>query len=167
MTTPPHTLRPATLADAPRILEFVRELADYEKLLHEVTADLATVEATLFGPEPSARVIMAEVDGTPAGFALYHGMYSTFIGRPGIYLEDLYVRPAFRGQGIGKALLVRLARLAVDDGQCRLDWSCLDWNEPSLAFYRSLGARELSDWTRLRLDGEALERVAAQDASAG
>ncbi len=155
-------LRPAGPQDAGTILSFIRELADYEKLLHEVTATESSIHDTLFGEAPEAAVIMADWGSEPAGFALYHGMYSTFIARPGYYLEDLYVRPRFRGRGIGKALLTALARQAVETGQCRLDWSCLDWNEPSLAFYRSLGARELSEWTRLRLDGEALEAVAAQ-----
>jgi diamine N-acetyltransferase len=154
-------LRPAEPRDAGAILSFIRELADYEQLLHEVTATESSLHDTLFGEAPDAAVIMADWAGEPAGFALYHGMYSTFIARSGYYLEDLYVRPEFRGRGIGKALLTTLARQALETGQCRLDWSCLDWNEPSLAFYRSLGARELSEWTRLRLDGASLEAVAA------
>lgn len=156
-------LRDAGPEDAGTVLAFIRELADYEKLLHEVTATEAEIRETLFGDPPQAFVLMAEWDGEPAGFALYHGMYSTFIARSGFYLEDLYVRPALRGRGIGKALLTRLARLAVDTGQCRLDWSCLNWNEPSLAFYRRLGAREMTEWTRLRLDDDALRRVAELD----
>jgi GNAT superfamily N-acetyltransferase len=162
---PAFRIRSATVDDAPLILAFVRELADYERLLHEVIADEKAVRETLFGPTPQAQVLIADCGDEAAGFALYHGMYSTFIARPGFYLEDLYVRPAFRGRGIGKALLVRLARMAIDTNQCRLDWSCLDWNKPSLDFYRSLGARELSEWVRLRLDGEALREVAAMDAT--
>lgn len=157
------TLRPARPSDAAHILAFVRELADYEKLLNEVTGTEAQIRETLFGKEPQAFVLMALWGDEPAGFALYHGMYSTFIARSGYYLEDLYVRPEHRGRGIGKALLTRLARLAVDTGQCRLDWSCLDWNEPSLAFYRQLGAREMTEWVRLRLDGESLQKVAEMD----
>ncbi len=153
-------LRPAVEDDVPLVLAFIHELADYENLLHEVCADEASIRETLFGPEPSAAALVAECEGRGAGFALYHGMYSTFLARPGIYLEDLYVRPEFRGRGIGRALLTRLARIAVDTGQCRLDWSCLDWNGPSLAFYRGLGARQLDEWVRLRLDGDELESLA-------
>jgi len=162
MSESPCSLRAARPEDAPLVLAFVRELADYEKLLHHVTADEAAIRDTLFGPEPAAAVLIAEWDAEPAGFALYHGMYSTFMARPGLYLEDLFVRPAFRGRGIGTALLARLARIALDTGQGRLDWSCLDWNTPSLEFYESLGARRLDEWVRLRLDGEALEHLAAR-----
>lgn len=153
-------LRPSEAADTAIILGFVRELADYERLLHEVTADEASIRETLFGSEPAAAVTIAELNGEPVGFALYHGMYSTFMARPGIYLEDLYVQPACRGKGIGTALLVHLAQHALETGQGRLDWSCLDWNESSLAFYRNLGARELKEWVRFRLDGDALKSVA-------
>ncbi len=153
-------LRPATPDDVPQILAFIRELADYEKMLHEVCADEAMIHEGLFGPDPSAAVIMAEWGGEPAGFALYHGMYSTFMGRRGIYLEDLYVRPELRGRGIGTGLLRALAAEATAEGDGRLDWSCLDWNEPSRRYYRGLGARELSEWIRYRLDGDALQRLA-------
>lgn len=155
------TIRPAIRSDTPQILRFIRELADYERLLHEVVADEALLEATLFGEHPSAHVLMAETGGDAVGFALYHEMYSTFIARPGLYLEDLYVSPAARGGGIGKALLKALAALAVREGYCRLDWSVLKWNEPSIRFYEHIGARELDDWTRFRLDGDALSSFAA------
>jgi ribosomal protein S18 acetylase RimI-like enzyme len=153
-------LREARPRDCAAILGFIRELAGYEKLLHEVVADQAGIRETLFGEAPSANVLIAELGETPVGFALYHSMYSTFIGRPGIYLEDLYVQPAQRGRGIGKALLVRLAEIAVARGCCRLDWSVLDWNKPAIGFYQSIGAYPLSEWTRFRLDGEALAAMA-------
>ncbi len=153
-------IRPASPRDVPTILAFIRELADYERLLHEVVADENTLTDTLFGEDPSAEVMIAELGESPAGFALYHSMYSTFIARPGIYLEDLYVRPQHRGLGVGKSLLVALARHAIDAGFCRLDWSVLKWNEPAIGFYEQQGARELDDWTRFRLDGEALTRFA-------
>lgn len=157
----PLKLRPAEASDTAQILSFVRELADFEKLLHEVTADEALIAESLFGADPAAEVIIAEWEGEPVGFALFHGMFSTFTGQAGIYLEDLYVQPPFRGQGIGKALLVHLAQHALRTGRSRFDWSCLQWNEAALAFYRSIGARELSDWTRLRVDGDALHQLAA------
>jgi len=154
------TIRSARPDDAALILEFIRELADYERMLDEVSADETAIHDTLFTTPPSAQVFIAEWDNKPVGFALFHGMYSTFMGKPGIYLEDLYVRPAARGRGIGTALLRRLARYALDTGCGRLDWSCLDWNEPSLAFYRKIGARELTEWVRLRVDGDALTELA-------
>ena len=156
----PFRIRPATPADMPLILSFIRELAEYERLLHEVVADESSLAETLFGESPSARVVIGEQDGKPAGFALFHEMYSTFIARPGIYLEDLFVRPEFRGLGMGKALLVHLAAMATGKGYCRLDWSVLTWNDQAIRFYESIGARELDDWTRFRLDGEALQELA-------
>lgn len=157
------TLRRAKPRDVPRILAFIRELAEYEQLLHEVRADERSLQRALFGDPPAASVLMAEWVGEPVGFALYHGMFSTFLGLEGLYLEDLYVRPAYRGRGVGTALLRALAREALDGGYCRLDWSCLDWNEPSRAYYRRLGARELDEWVRYRLDGDALARLAGTE----
>lgn len=154
------TIRDATPDDTGLILSFVRELADYEKLLHEVTADEATLHKSLFNGNPSAWVLIAELGEDAAGFALFHEMFSTFIARPGIYLEDLYVRPQFRGRGIGNALLVHLAKQTVDGGYCRLDWSVLKWNESAIRFYQGIEARELDDWTRFRLDGAALAVLA-------
>jgi GNAT superfamily N-acetyltransferase len=154
------TIRPATRSDLPRILAFIRELAVYEHLEHEVVASETEVSAALFGPRPYAEVVFACLDGTPVGFALFFHNFSTFLGRAGIYLEDLYVRPEARGLGIGKRLLAWLARTALERGCARLDWAVLDWNEPSIGFYRSLGAVALDEWTTYRLAGEALERLA-------
>jgi GNAT superfamily N-acetyltransferase len=154
------TIRPATRSDLPRILAFIRELAVYEHLEHEVVASEAEVGAALFGPLPAAEVVFACLDGTPVGFALFFHNFSTFLGRPGIYLEDLYVLPEARGLGIGKRLLAWLARTALERGCARLDWAVLDWNEPSIGFYRSLGAVALDEWITYRLAGEALERLA-------
>jgi len=154
------TIRPATRSDLPRILAFIRELAVYEHLEHEVVASEAEVGTALFGPLPAAEVVFACLDGTPVGFALFFHNFSTFLGRPGIYLEDLYVLPEARGLGIGKRLLAWLARTALERGCARLDWAVLDWNEPSIGFYRSLGAVALDEWITYRLAGEALERLA-------
>ena len=140
METPTITLRPATRADIPQILDFIRGLAEYEKLAHEAVATPALLEQHLFGPRPAAEVVIAEADGTPAGFALFFHSFSTFLGQPGLYLEDLFVYPRYRGLGLGKRLMVHLARLAVERGCGRFEWSVLDWNTPAIGFYESLGA---------------------------
>lgn len=157
-------IRSALPGDCALILDLVRELAAYERLAHEVDATEAMVEAALFGPDPAVFCDLAEVDGEATGFALWFRSFSTFRGRHGIYLEDLFVRPAFRGRGIGRALLAGLARRCRDEGLPRLEWSVLDWNEPALRFYGSLGAEPMSGWTRLRLGGEALDRLAGEGA---
>ena len=144
----------------PLIAELIRALADYEKLAHEVRFDPAVLAEHLFGPRPMAEVLIGEVDGVPQGFALFFHNFSTFEGKPGIYLEDLFVRPEARGAGLGKALLARLAALAVERGCARLEWWVLDWNAPSIAFYNRLGARPMDDWTVMRVDGEALTSLA-------
>lgn len=154
------TIRRAGAADVPVILTFIRELAVYEHLEHEVIATEADVHAALFGPRPYAEVALACLDAEPVGFALYFHNFSTFVGKPGIYLEDLFVRPAARGCGAGKRLFAYLARTALERGCARLDWAVLDWNEPSIGFYRSLGAVDQSEWTTYRLDGAALVRLA-------
>ena len=154
-------IRPATEADVPLVVRFIRGLAEYERLLHECQATEEKVRASLFGPRPDAEVVIAEVDGEPAGFALFFHNYSTFLAQRGIYLEDLFVLPAFRGRGAGRALLVHLARLALERGCGRLEWSVLDWNEPSIRFYRSLGAVPMDEWTVQRVSGGALARLAA------
>jgi GNAT superfamily N-acetyltransferase len=153
-------IRPARPGDEALIFSFVRELAEYEKLLHAVVATEEDIRSTLFGNHPRVFCDIAEAGGEPAGFAVWFYTYSTFQGRHGIYLEDLFVRPRFRGRGIGKAFLINLARRAVAEGCGRLLWQVLDWNKPSIAFYESLGARCLSDWLTYRLDGAALERLA-------
>ncbi|HVT35160.1 MAG TPA: GNAT family N-acetyltransferase, partial [Nevskiaceae bacterium] len=147
--------------DVPLIHSLIRELAEYEKLSQEVSATQDALRAHLFGAQRYAETLIAEVNGAAAGFALYFHNYSTFLARPGIYLEDLFVRPAARRRGAGKALLVELARIAVERGCGRLEWAVLDWNEPAIAFYRSLGAQMMGDWRIKRVTGEALRVLAA------
>jgi GNAT superfamily N-acetyltransferase len=156
-------IRTAVAGDARIILAFIRELAEYERLAGELTVTEDDLRGTMFGDRPFAECRIAEVEGHPAGFALYFHNYSTFLGRPGLYLEDLFVRPSFRGRGIGGALLTDLARIAVERGCGRLEWSVLDWNEPALRFYRSRGAVAMEGWTVHRLAGEALRAVARDD----
>jgi len=158
-------LRPATEHDVPLILQFIRDLAEYERLAHACVATEESVRETLFGAKRYAEVILAEHDGSPAGFALFFHNYSTFLARPGIYLEDLYVRPELRGYGIGKALLARLASIARERNCGRLEWAVLNWNEPAIQFYRSLGALPQDQWTVYRLTGDALDRLSGFDAS--
>lgn len=153
------SLRPAIRADVPEILRLIRALADYEKLAHDVVATESALAETLFGPKPAAEVLIAEEGGRAVGFALFFQNYSTFLARPGIYLEDLFVEPASRGHGVGKALLKAVARLAVERKCGRLEWAVLDWNEPAIGFYRSLGAQPMADWTVMRVTGGALERL--------
>jgi GNAT superfamily N-acetyltransferase len=152
-------VREASEGDVPLILTFIRELAEYERLSHEVVATEEGLRESLFGEHRYAEVLIAEHDGEAAGFALFFHNFSTFLGRAGIYLEDLYVRPEFRGSGIGRQLLVRLAQLAVERGCGRLEWSVLDWNEPSIGFYRRLGAVAMDDWTVYRVSGDALRKL--------
>jgi GNAT superfamily N-acetyltransferase len=159
MTT---AIRPALKSDCAAILEFVRELAIYEKLEHEVIADVPTLENTLFGGKPVAEVIFLEENEIKVGMALFFYNFSTFLGRPGIYLEDLFVKPSHRGKGYGKRLLAYLAKLAVERNCGRLEWSVLDWNKPALDFYRSLNAEPMSEWTVQRLTGPALKSLASQ-----
>ena len=154
------SIRPATRGDLPLITALIRELADYEKLAHEVRFDEAVLGDRLFGPRPYAEVAIGEIDGAAQGFSLFFHNFSTFEGKPGIYLEDLFVRPAARGSGLGTALLAHLAALAVERDCARLEWAVLDWNEPSIGFYRSLGARSMDEWTTMRMDGAALAALA-------
>ena len=154
------TIRAASPADTPLILQFINELAEYERLSHEVTASESDIRRDLFGENPRCFCDIAEDKGRPVGFALWFYNYSTFRGRAGIYLEDLFVKPDFRGGGAGKALLRRLAQRCVDADLGRLEWAVLNWNAPSIAFYDSLGASAKDDWTVRRLDGDALVRLA-------
>ena len=155
------SIRPATSADLPLIAQLIRDLADYEKLLHEVRFDEAVLGQKLFGPRPYAEVVIGEIDGAAQGFALFFHNFSTFEGKPGIYLEDLFVRPDARGTGLGKALLSHLAMLAVERDCARLEWSVLDWNSPAIGFYQKLGARLMDEWTVMRVDGTALQQLGA------
>ena len=151
--------RYAERKDTALILQFIKELADYEKLLHEVVADEQTLEEWLFDKQKAEVLFVLEKD-KEVGFALFFHNFSTFLGRSGIYLEDLYVRPEYRGKGYGKALLKKLAALAVERGCGRLEWWCLDWNRPSIDFYLSLGAEPMRDWTVYRIAGDALQHLA-------
>ena len=159
---PETRVREASEGDVPLILSLIRELAEYEKLSDEVVATEEGLREGLFGERRYAEVLVAEHDGAPAGFALFFHNFSTFLGKPGIYLEDLYVKPEFRGAGIGKELLVRLARLAKRRECGRLEWWVLDWNEPSIGFYKRLGAVPMDDWTVYRVSGSALEDLASE-----
>jgi GNAT superfamily N-acetyltransferase len=155
-------IRPATEDDVPIILSLIRELAEYERLSHEVVATEGLLRESLFGERRGAEVLIACCKGAPAGFALFFHSFSTFLGRPGIYLEDLYVKPEFRGRGIGRALLTHLARLAEERGCGRLEWAVLDWNEPAIKLYKSIGAVPMDEWTVYRVTGEALETLATR-----
>ncbi|MBJ7441909.1 MAG: GNAT family N-acetyltransferase [Sphingopyxis sp.] len=155
------SIRSAVPADLPLIAQFIRDLADYEKLAHEVRFDEAKLGEKLFGPRPYAEVVIGELGGEPQGFALFFHNFSTFEGRPGLYLEDLFVRPPARGSGLGKALLAHLAQLCIDRDCARLEWSVLDWNTPAIGFYQSLGAKLMDEWTVMRVDGDALTDLAA------
>lgn len=155
-------IRPATEDDVPIILSLIRELAEYERLSHEVVATEGLLRESLFGERRGPEVLIACCKGAPAGFALFFHSFSTFLGRPGIYLEDLYVKPKFRGRGIGRALLTHLARLAKERGCGRLEWAVLDWNEPAIKLYKSIGAVPMDEWTVYRVTGEALETLATR-----
>ncbi|HYI01580.1 GNAT family N-acetyltransferase [Hyalangium sp.] len=154
-------IRPATPADLPGILQLIRALADYEKLTHQVVVTEAQLREHLFGPRPYAEVLLAEEGEQLVGYALFFHTYSTFLGHPSLYLEDLFVLPSHRGQGHGKALLARLARIAVDRGCGRFEWMVLDWNTPAIQFYESLGAALAPEWKLCRMTGDALQRFAA------
>jgi GNAT superfamily N-acetyltransferase len=155
------TLRAAEPSDVPTILRCIRGLAEYERLAHQCVATEALLRESLFGAEPAAKVVLAFQDDVPAGFALWFRSYSTFLARPGIYLEDLFVFPAFRGQGLGRQLLAHLARTAAERGYGRVEWAVLDWNVDAIRFYESLGAVAMGDWTTYRVTGDALADLAA------
>jgi GNAT superfamily N-acetyltransferase len=159
-------LAAATIEDVPVILSLIKALADYEQLADQVRATEGDLRAALFGAEPAAEVIIGYAGDEPAGFALYFQSFSTFVGRPGLYLEDIFVKPDWRKRGLGRMLLARLAHIAVDRGYGRMEWSVLNWNEMALRVYRAAGARPLSDWTVYRLSGAELSDLAAQDATA-
>ena len=153
-------IRAATRNDVPVLVELIGELAEYERARDQVEIDDAMLTRALFGPEPSAYARVADLDDLVVGMAVYYRSFSTWTGQPGIYLEDLYVRPGYRGLGVGRALLASLARLALEEGCRRLEWSVLDWNQPAIAFYQSIGAVATDEWTRYRLDGTALGHFA-------
>jgi GNAT superfamily N-acetyltransferase len=159
-SAPQVSIRPAQIGDCSLILEFVRELAEYERLLERVTATVEDFERQLFGSRPAAEVLIVEAEGVPVGFALFFTNFSTFLGKPGIYLEDLFVRPAYRGRGYGKALLTKVGQIAIERGCGRVEWAVLDWNHPAIEFYQSLGASMLKDWIINRVEGPQIEQLA-------
>ena len=163
------SLRPAQSEDVPVILQFIRELAEFEHLTHEVVADESSLQRSLFGPRPMAEVVIADYDGSLGGFALFFPTFSTFVGRPGLYLEDLYVRPHLRGRGIGSVLVRHLAQLAVERGCGRFEWAVLDWNSRAIDFYEAIGAVPMKDWMVYRLSGPALSALSdtVEDEPAG
>lgn len=156
---PATIIRTATRADAPVILALIRELADFEKLSHEVTASVEALEATLFGPISYAEVLIAEEEGEAAAFCLFFHNYSTFLAKPGVYIEDVFVRPAFRGRDLGKKLFAEIAAIARERGCGRIEWWVLDWNESALKFYRTMGAEPMNEWTVYRLTKEQFEKM--------
>lgn len=158
----PLAIRFASADDAALIVQFIRELAEYERLAQEVVATEETVRSSLFGEPRFAEVLLAELDGKPVGFALFFHNYSTFLARPGLYLEDIYVRPEVRGRGVGRALMSRLAGIAQQRDCSRIEWAVLNWNEPAIGFYRALGALPRDQWTTFRLKGAPLEELARE-----
>lgn len=165
-SSPSFSLRSPTPADTPNIFQLIQGLAEYEKLAHAVTGSADLLHEHLFGDRPKAEVILAEVEGTTVGFALFFYTYSTFLTKPGLYLEDLFVQPEYRGLGIGKALLSKLAQRAVEQDCGRLEWSVLDWNEPAIGFYQRMGADVLPDWRICRVTGDRLVTLAQAPAAA-
>jgi GNAT superfamily N-acetyltransferase len=160
---PDLEIHPATEADVPLIFGLIQALAEYERLAHEVVATEAMVRDSLFGPNPHAHAVIARRGGDAVGLAIWFLTYSTFLSKPGIYLEDLFVLPEARGKGVGRALLRHLARIALDGGFGRIEWSVLDWNEPAIRFYRGIGAKPMDEWTVFRMTGEAIRELAISD----
>jgi len=160
---PTTQIRPATESDVPVILDFIRQLAEYEQRAHVVTATEDRLRQTLFGVKAAAEVLLADCDGECAGFAVFFPTYSTFLAQPGIYLEDIYVKPHVRGKGVGSALLQRVAEIALERGCGRIDWQVLSWNEPAIQYYKNLGAEPVTGTSKFRLDGNALQRLVLQD----
>jgi GNAT superfamily N-acetyltransferase len=160
VTTTPFRIEPARPDDVPLIRQLISELAEYEKLSHVMQATDERLAAELFGPRPAAEVLIAYAGAEPAGFALYFQNFSTFVGKPGLYLEDLFVRPAWRGRGLGRLLLTRLAEIAVERDYGRMEWTVIDWNESAIGFYRRLGARTMNEWILCRLTGDELRQLA-------
>jgi GNAT superfamily N-acetyltransferase len=161
---PDFEIKPATVADVPVILQLIRELAEYERAPNDVVATEEGLREVLFGDRPAAHVLIGRENGEPVAFAVYFFNFSTWLGRAGLYLEDLFVRPELRGKGYGKALLVRLAQIAHERGCGRMEWAVLDWNEPAIHFYRKLGARPMDEWTVYRLTSDGIAKLAARGA---